>query len=151
MPGARPPVDQYPAGATLYHLLTGKHVHDFPANFQQRLLKNLAVLSAGRHPTMISRPPAGRAWPGRVTRFLLRRDTRQAFAWLALVVCTAIAGNYAWICYNDPARRDGNFGHATIDFGGQWLMGRMLVTGNGARQAGRRPHPGEADNGGYGY
>jgi hypothetical protein len=82
---------------------------------------------------MISPPPAGRAWPGRVLRFLLSRRSRQTLAWLALVVCTAIAGNYAWVCYNDPARRDGNFGHATIDFGGQWLMGRMLVTGNGGR------------------
>src|SRR5262249_39550299 len=30
-----------------------------------------------------------------------------------------------------PSRRDGNHGHATIDFGGQYLMGRMLVTGHG--------------------
>ena len=28
-------------------------------------------------------------------------------------------------------RNDGNGGHATIDFGGQWLMGRMLVKGYG--------------------
>jgi serine/threonine-protein kinase len=38
---ARPPVDQYAAAATLYHLLTGKYVHDFPADFQQRFLKIL--------------------------------------------------------------------------------------------------------------
>jgi serine/threonine-protein kinase len=38
---SRPPVDQYAAAATLYHLLTGKYVHDFPADFQQRLLKIL--------------------------------------------------------------------------------------------------------------
>jgi hypothetical protein len=32
-----------------------------------------------------------------------------------------------------PARRraDGNAGHAQIDFGGQWVMGRMLVLGHG--------------------
>jgi hypothetical protein len=28
-------------------------------------------------------------------------------------------------------RPDGNIGHAQIDFGGQWLMGRMIATGNG--------------------
>ena len=28
-------------------------------------------------------------------------------------------------------RADGNAGHAQIDFGGQWLMGRMLATGHG--------------------
>jgi hypothetical protein len=34
---SRPPVDQYAAAATLYHLLTGCHVHDFPADVQERL------------------------------------------------------------------------------------------------------------------
>ena len=29
------------------------------------------------------------------------------------------------------ATLDGNGGHCTVDFGGQYLMGRMLVTGNG--------------------
>jgi serine/threonine protein kinase len=38
---SKPPVDQYAAAATLYNLLTGKYVHDFPTNFQQRLLKIL--------------------------------------------------------------------------------------------------------------
>ena len=42
LPGeARPPVDQYAAAATLYNLLTGTCVHDFPADFQQRFLKIL--------------------------------------------------------------------------------------------------------------
>jgi hypothetical protein len=31
----------------------------------------------------------------------------------------------------DRKRADGNAGHAQIDFGGQWVMGRMVVTGNG--------------------
>jgi arabinofuranan 3-O-arabinosyltransferase len=82
---------------------------------------------------MISIPPAFRAWPGRTVRFLLRRGTRRFLAWLALVICTAIAADWAWGCYDEPARSDGNYGHATIDFGGQWLMGRMLVTGNAGR------------------
>lgn len=80
---------------------------------------------------MISLPPACRAWLGRSARFLLRQGIRRAAAWLALIGCSLLAVDYAWSCYDDPARRDGNYGHATIDFGGQWLMGRMLVTGNG--------------------
>jgi len=38
---SRPPVDQYATAATLYNLLTGKYVHDFPTNFQLRLRKIL--------------------------------------------------------------------------------------------------------------
>jgi arabinofuranan 3-O-arabinosyltransferase len=51
-------------------------------------------------------------------------------AWLAAVVTSAVAVYYAWHCF-DNTRRDGNGGHATIDFGGQYLMGRMLITGHG--------------------
>src|SRR5262249_13608915 len=35
-------------------------------------------------------------------------------------------------------RRDGNSGHCTIDFGGQWLMGAMLVQGHGKHLYDRR-------------
>jgi serine/threonine-protein kinase len=35
---AKPAVDQYAAGATLYNLLTGQYLFDFPASFQERLL-----------------------------------------------------------------------------------------------------------------
>jgi hypothetical protein len=44
----------------------------------------------------------------------------------------------AWQSFDDPPhlppqqrRADGNSGHAQIDFGGQWVMGRMLATGHG--------------------
>jgi hypothetical protein len=74
---------------------------------------------------------ACRAALGRAVRFLFRPDSRRALTWVALVVCSYIAVRWAWNCYDDLDRRDGNHGHATIDFGGQWIMGRMLVTGNG--------------------
>lgn len=62
---------------------------------------------------------------------LRHRTTRWLLAWLAALLCTVIASEAAWTAYDDPERHDGNFGHATMDFGGQWLMGRLLVTGNG--------------------
>jgi len=59
--------------------------------------------------------------------------TRQVLAGLALIASFIIAVQWAVDCYDEPDRLDGNYGHATIDFGGQWLMGRMLVTGNARR------------------
>jgi arabinofuranan 3-O-arabinosyltransferase len=53
------------------------------------------------------------------------------------VVLTAagLALYSAWHSFDNQLestnRNDGNGGHATIDFGGQWLMGRMLVAGHG--------------------
>jgi arabinofuranan 3-O-arabinosyltransferase len=90
-----------------------------------------AVASAGHHPVMISLPPACRAWFSRAFRFLQKEGVRRTFVWIALFVCTSIAVGWAWNCYDVRNRRDHNYGHATIDFGGQWVMGRMLVTGNG--------------------
>ncbi|MBA2224885.1 glycosyltransferase family 87 protein [Thermogemmata fonticola] len=56
-------------------------------------------------------------------------------------VCFLAAGtvlHLAWHTFDDAAgsppercRADGNCGHAQIDFGGQWVMGRMIVTGRG--------------------
>src|SRR5260370_2304649 len=67
----------------------------------------------------------------RVGRFLVHPIPRYLVSWL-------IAGAVAWQCtanawdaFRDDKRRDGNSGHTAIDFGGQWLMGRMLVTGQG--------------------
>ena len=65
-------------------------------------------------------------------------------AWLVAAGTSVIAVHYAWHCFDSTfaekegnsyvtkrSRHDGNGGHATIDFGGQYLMGRMLVTGHG--------------------
>ncbi len=71
-------------------------------------------------------------------RFAVDRRTLYSLAWL-LVLALAVARIInAHLCFqdrralDDPNRRvDGNDGHQQIDFGGQWLMGRMLVTGHG--------------------
>ncbi|MDY3558007.1 DUF2029 domain-containing protein [Gemmata sp. JC673] len=58
--------------------------------------------------------------------------------WLAALVSAGVIAYRAYTWFDDPPplpterhRGDGNGGHAQIDFGGQWLMGRMLVTGHG--------------------
>jgi arabinofuranan 3-O-arabinosyltransferase len=66
-----------------------------------------------------------------VGRFLLRRGTRLTLAWLVSLTAAALAAYFAWTCWDDPGRPDGNWGHGSIDFGGQWVMGRMIVKGHG--------------------
>ena len=65
-------------------------------------------------------------------RFLFkRRRVLYSLAWLlviSLAVGRFINGRH---CFRDPNRADGNYGHSSIDFGGQWLMGRTLASGHG--------------------
>jgi arabinofuranan 3-O-arabinosyltransferase len=74
-------------------------------------------------------------------RLLLLPRTYYVLSWLAAF---GIAGGVfcnAWINFNvnpdstqpGSRRRDSNNGHCMIDFGGQWLMGRMLSEGHGQR------------------
>jgi hypothetical protein len=74
----------------------------------------------------------------RFIRFLLARRTLYVLAWLlAIGIATGrmINGHLSFQdrrALGDPERRiDGNHGHNSIDFGGQWLMGRMLARGFG--------------------
>ena len=68
------------------------------------------------------RPPRSLPWP----------RARLVCAWLLALSAGAVAIEYAWCAaFASPERNDGNSGHTSIDFGGQWLMGRMLVEGKG--------------------
>src|SRR6516162_2789344 len=80
-------------------------------------------------------PPAGRvgAFLAECARLLAPEGPRRILAWALALTAGAVAAYFSWTAFDEPARRDGNFGHTLIDFGGQWLMGRMLVTGRGAR------------------
>lgn len=76
--------------------------------------------------------------PARLWAWLGTPWARAALVWLAavLVGATFLYRAFEWFenAPNLPAERhraDGNGGHAQVDFGGQWLMGRMLATGNG--------------------
>ncbi|VTS01915.1 glycosyltransferase family 87 protein [Tuwongella immobilis] len=70
--------------------------------------------------------------------YVLHPITRAVAAWLLVVAVATgqwVHARYQafedWRSPDDPERRvDGNHGHTTIDFGGQWLMGRMLTSGN---------------------
>ncbi|MBI1917393.1 MAG: DUF2029 domain-containing protein [Planctomycetes bacterium] len=66
------------------------------------------------------------------TTFLSER-VRYALAWLLLLGGLAFGLHRSWHFLDKPERRDGNEGHVSIDFGGQWLMGRMLLEGHARR------------------
>src|SRR5947209_1497702 len=71
-------------------------------------------------------------WFHRIASFLTHRHTRRAAAWLVAVATVAHMTYCSWNFWNRDNRLDGNEGHATIDFGSQWVMGRMLYLGEGA-------------------
>jgi arabinofuranan 3-O-arabinosyltransferase len=67
--------------------------------------------------------------------------TRRSHALLLWLLTLIVGGYLLWHAFKwfdipsntpeDRRRTDGNGGHVQIDFGGQWLMGRMVVCGHG--------------------
>jgi hypothetical protein len=67
----------------------------------------------------------------RVGKLLRRKRAPYGLAWLAAFigfVCCVVGGS---VSQRDTRRADGDVGHVSLDFSGQWLMGRLLVTGQG--------------------
>jgi hypothetical protein len=64
-------------------------------------------------------------------QIICHKITRLAASWLLVVVTAVLALDFAWHSFDESKRNDGNYGHCTIDFGGQWMMGAMLVQGHG--------------------
>jgi hypothetical protein len=84
-------------------------------------------------PDPVAPSPLRRLWA-----WLREERIRYVFAWLLALGVAAASMAMAWFIFNEPRRNDGNEGHTYIDFGGQWLMGRMLLDGHG-RQLYYRP------------
>jgi hypothetical protein len=68
-----------------------------------------------------------------IGRVFLHWGVRLAAAWLAALVAIGFAAEEGWRAFRWDDRPDGNYGHTTIDLGGQWAMARMIVEGNGRR------------------
>jgi hypothetical protein len=56
---------------------------------------------------------------------------RYILSWLLALGTAAGYLYFSWHHFDDPTRPDGNRGHTYIDFGGQYLLGRVLVRGQG--------------------
>src|SRR5262245_64870600 len=78
--------------------------------------------------------------PSRVLDWLSAPRTRQVIMWLALLGAVGHRGVQAWINFRVEERPDGNDGHTSIDYGGQWMMGRMLILGHGRELYSRAKH-----------
>ena len=72
---ARPPVDQYSAAASLYNMLTGAYVYDFPPSFQNQLL---TILNETPLPIRKRRPDLPEALATIIDR-ALRREPADRF------------------------------------------------------------------------
>lgn len=71
---------------------------------------------------------------------LTDRRTRLVLAWLVLALAVGQRGWAAWRNFSVPDRPEGTDGHTSIDFGGQWMMGRLLVLGHGRELYSRETH-----------
>ncbi|HEY1188077.1 MAG TPA: glycosyltransferase family 87 protein, partial [Gemmata sp.] len=83
-------------------------------------------------------PPPHYVIPPRLWSWLAAPWTVAVLLWIGVVAAAGTIGYRAYTWFDNAPlapperqRADGNGGHAQIDFGGQWLMGRMLVTGHG--------------------
>jgi arabinofuranan 3-O-arabinosyltransferase len=72
--------------------------------------------------------------------YLADRRIRLVLAWLLLAGAVAQRGYAAWVNFYVPDRPFKNDGHTSIDFGGQWMMGRLLVLGHGKELYSRETH-----------
>ncbi len=70
-------------------------------------------------------------WLKRIGWFLGNFWTRYTLAWLGAGFTISFFTYLAWTYFDDPDHPCGNTGHTIIDFGGQWIVGRMLVEGEG--------------------
>lgn len=76
----------------------------------------------------------------RILGFLTVRRTRVVLAWAALLLLVGHRAGQAWINFKQEDRPCGNDGYTSIDFGGQWMLGRLLVTGHGRELYSRERH-----------
>ena len=72
--------------------------------------------------------------------FLADRRTRLVLAWLLLGGAVGQRAYAAKVNFEVPDRPIKNDGHTSIDFGGQWMMGRLLVLGHGRELYSRETH-----------
>src|SRR4051812_48856551 len=84
--------------------------------------------------------------PVALIRIIVHPWTRYVLCWLAALGLSGLQYHLASHMYDsphvgDPAadRRDENFGHTLIDYGGQWLPARWVAVGRGHELSPKQP------------
>jgi arabinofuranan 3-O-arabinosyltransferase len=72
--------------------------------------------------------------------FLTARRTHVYLVWAALLIVVGHRAGQGWLNFRSENRPTGNDGYTSIDFGGQWMMGRLLVLGFGQELYSRDRH-----------
>lgn len=72
--------------------------------------------------------------------FVTAHRTRLVLTWIVLLAALGHRYVQAWVNFRVPDRAERNDGHTSIDFGGQWMMGRLLVLGHGQELYSRQRH-----------
>ena len=78
--------------------------------------------------------------PSQALSLLTSRRARVLLAWAALLIFLGHRAGQGWLNFREPTRPSGNDGYTSIDFGGQWMMGRLLVLGHGRELCSRQRH-----------
>jgi hypothetical protein len=73
-----------------------------------------------------------------VWQFLTSERVRYVVSWLAALIGLSICLHESWHLQDNPRRPDGCDGHVGLDYSGQWLMGHLLVRGQGMHLYDRR-------------
>jgi hypothetical protein len=75
-------------------------------------------------------PSSSRIPHGSILPLIWHPWTRYTAAWVVALVMSGVASYYAWYDFRKENRAGETDGHRAIDFGGQYLMGRMLQQGH---------------------
>ena len=78
--------------------------------------------------------------PSRALAVLTSRRARVYMTWAVLLVLLGHRAGQGWLNFRQADRPAGNDGYTSIDFGGQWMMGRLLVLGHGRELYDRQRH-----------
>src|SRR5438874_13330520 len=84
------------------------------------VLQIIAPLLPRLSPPPVARTRISNCMPSRTLELLTAPRIRLIMTWVVLLTAVGHRGVQAWINFRVKERPDGNDGHTSIDYGGQW-------------------------------